>query len=285
MAEAVVKLYRDHGNRADRKRARIKYLVADWGVEKFRQMLAEYAGGPLTPPREPAITDVDLHLGWHAQADGKWFIGISVENGRVKDEGTMRMRSGLRAIVEKFGPAVRVTAQQDLLLCDIDEANKPTVDAMLAEYGIPQASQVSLVQQWSMACPAIPTCGLAITESERALPGVIDQLETELVQLGLASERISVRMTGCPNGCARPYQSEIGLVGRSGDKYTLFLGGETLGTRLSFEAADLVKRDDIVPRLSKLLADYKANRTGDESFGDYCHKLGTERVRSVMGME
>jgi len=282
MAEAVVKLYRDHGNRADRKRARIKYLVADWGVEKFRSVLAEYVGKPLVAPKCPPITNVDLHLGKHPQANGQFFFGLSIENGRIRDDGDFRLRSGLRAIVERFRTEVRVTPQQDLIICNLSAEQVHELEAMLPQFGIPHPLSISQVQRWSMACPAIPTCGLAITESERALPGIIDQLERELHALGLAEQRISVRMTGCPNGCARPYQSEIGLVGRSGDKYTIYLGGETLGTRLNFEAADLIKRDEIVPRLRRVLADYQANRAEGESFGDYCHKLGAERLRAML---
>lgn len=282
MAESVVKLYRDHGNRADRKRARIKYLVADWGVEKFREVLATYAGKPLVMPKEPPITGVDLHVGWHEQGDGKLFLGLSIENGRIKDDGAFRLRSGLRAIAERFNPTMRATAQQDLLICDIDPANKPAIEALMDEYGIPHPDRVAKVRQWSMACPAIPTCGLAITESERTMPGLIDQLDAKLTELGLSEETISVRMTGCPNGCARPYQSDIGLVGRSGDKYTLFLGGATLGTRLNFEAADLVKQGDIVTRLTPLLTEFKEKREAGESFGDFCHKLGTERVKAAV---
>jgi sulfite reductase (ferredoxin) len=230
----------------------------------------------------PPITNVDLHLGKHPQANGQFFFGLSIENGRIRDDGDFRLRSGLRAIVERFRTEVRVTPQQDLIICNLSAEQVHELEAMLPQFGIPHPLSVSQVQRWSMACPAIPTCGLAITESERALPGIIDQLERELHALGLAEQRISVRMTGCPNGCARPYQSEIGLVGRSGDKYTIYLGGETLGTRLNFEAADLIKRDEIVPRLRRVLADYQANRAEGESFGDYCHKLGAERLRAML---
>jgi sulfite reductase (ferredoxin) len=285
-AEAVIKFFRDTGNRADRKRARIKYVVHDWGVERVRASLAQdYLQQPLRLPREAPITNVDLHHGWHPQSEGKWFLGISVENGRIKDEGPLRLRTGVRTIVEKVGASVRLTPQQDLLLCDVDTANRPVVDRLLAEHGIARPENLSLVQKWSMSCPAIPTCGLAISESERALPGIVDALETELKALGLANERISIRMTGCPNGCARPYQSEIGIVGRSGEKYTLFLGGSTLGNRLSFTFQDLVPRERIVPLMKKVLGQFKQDRTADESFGDYCSRLGNEKLCAIAGVE
>ena len=233
-AEAVVKLYRDHGNRADRKRARIKYLMADWGVEKFREVFfRDYFRQPVRLPTGTPITGLDLHHGWQPQGDGTWFLGLSVENGRIKDDGAMRLRAGLRAVVERFRPAVRLTAQQDILLCDVAAADKSAVDSLLNEYGVSRPENLTQVRRWSMACPAIPTCGLAVSESERALPGIVTQLEGVLTDLGLAGEPISVRMTGCPNGCARPYQSEVGIVGRSGDKYTLFVGGDSYGRRLN----------------------------------------------------
>ena len=277
-SEAVIKFFRDHGNRADRKRARIKYVVYDWGVEKVREVLArDYLGKPIRLPKHVAITDVDLHLGWHAQGDGKWFLGLSIENGRVKDDGNLRLRTGVHKIVETIGANVRNTGQQDLLLCDIDTPNRAVVDKLLAEHGIPRPENLSVVRKWSMACPAIPTCGLAISESERALPGIVDALEPELKALGLENERISIRMTGCPNGCARPYQSEIGIVGRSGDKYTLYLGGSTLGERLNATFQDLVPREQIVPLLKKVLTQFEQDHQAGESFGDYCNRLGNER--------
>ena len=283
-AEAAVKLFRDHGNRADRKRARIKYLVHDWGVERFREMLSRYLPFPLVLPKPAEITGFDLHLGWRPQGDGKLCLGISVENGRVKDEGPKRMRSGLRAIVSKFRPNLSTTPQQDLLLRDLNPADRPEIDRILLEYAIVKEDRISLLQQYSMACPAIPTCGLAISEAERTLPGIIDELEPILNELGLDEEKIGVRMTGCPNGCVRPYQSDIGIVGRSGDKYTLFVGGHLFGTRLNFMLKDLVARGDVVPLLAKLLRDFRSDRYDNESFGDWCHRLGQTEIQRRAGI-
>jgi sulfite reductase (ferredoxin) len=280
-AEAVVKLFRDHGNRADRKRARIKYLVHDWGVERFRQVLMDYLPFGLALPLAAEITAVDLHLGWRPQGHEKWCLGISIENGRVKDDGSLRMRTGLRAIVSKFRPNLSITPQQDLLLRDLEASSRPEIDRLLSEHGIAKEDRISLVQQYSMACPAIPTCGLAISEAERTLPGIVDELEAVLGRLGLREEKISVRMTGCPNGCVRPYQSDIGIVGRSGDKYTLFVGGHVLGTRLNFELKDLAPRGEIIPLLTRILENFRGNHRPEESFGDYCHRLGQEEVRRL----
>ena len=281
-AEATVKLFRDHGNRSDRKRARIKYVVHDWGVRRFREVLQTYVAFPLEDPRPVAVHGYDLHLGWHAQGDGKWFYGLNVENGRVKDEGTLRLRSGLRAIVRRFQPGVRLTPLQNILLCDLAEGDKVELERMLEEYGIPRSEQISNARKHSMACPAIPTCGLAISESERALPAIIDGLEAELRRLGLEKEIIGVRMTGCPNGCVRPYQSDVGIVGRSGDKFTLFVGGHILGHRLNFLLRDLVPFEEIVPTLTPLLERFRAERQPGECFGDYCQRLGPERVQALV---
>ena len=283
-AEAVVKLFRDHGNRSDRKRARIKYLMADWGVEKFREVFhRDYFNTPLVAPKHAPITGVDLHLGWHSQGGDRWFYGVSVENGRVKDEGDFRLRAGLREVVKQTRCTVGVTAQQDVLLRDIPTAQKAAVDRILAEHGVRPADQLSQVQKWSMACPAIPTCPLALSESERFLPTLVDELETELAAMGLGDTALSLRMTGCPNGCARPYNSDVGIVGRSGDKYTLYVGGRIEGDRLSYELQDLVPKDQLLPRLKKVLAVYKADRRAGEGFGDFVTRIGKDAVLAVIG--
>ena len=280
VAEAVVKVQRDFGNREDRKRARMKYLIHDWGLEKFKAKVEEYFGQSLPEPHPVDVTGVDDHIGWHEQGDGKLFLGINIENGRIKDEGDLRIKSGLRAVLSKFGMDTRLTALQSVILCDIDPGDKDEINAILAEHGIRQAEELSLVRRYSIACPAFPTCGLSITESERALPGLIDQLEIEVARLGLESQQIAVHMTGCPNGCARPYTPDIGLVGKAVGKYTVFLGGNPEGTRVGFIYKDMVPLDEIVSVLSPLLTAYKAERGEGESFGDFCARLGQEELES-----
>jgi sulfite reductase (ferredoxin) len=280
-AESVIRLFRDHGNRADRKRARLKYIVHDWGVERFREVLEGYFGGPLERPRPVTVSGYDTHLGWHPQGDGRWWYGLSVENGRVKDEGPLRLRSALRTLVQRFRPDLRLTPLQDVLLCGLKSGDLAEVERILAEHGVRRPEEVSAVRRHSLACPAVPTCGLAISEAERALPGILDELEAELDRLGLSDLVLSVRMTGCPNGCVRPYQSDIGIVGRSGDKYTLFVGGHVHGDRLNFELRDLVPRGEIVPLLRTLLVRFKEGRHSGEGLGDFCQRLGVEAVRAL----
>jgi sulfite reductase (ferredoxin) len=288
VGEAVIKVYRDHGNRSDRKRARIKYLVFDWGMPAFRAKVEEYLGRKLADPRPIRVTGVDDHLGWHEQGDGKLFLGLPVENGRIKDEGDFRLLSCLKAFFEKYKTPSRMTCQQSILLADLEPAWKPEIEAMLEAYGVAEVERYSTVRRWSMACPAMPTCGLAVTEAERALPTIMDQLEVELKALGLEADRFTVRMTGCPNGCARPYNADIGLVGRSATRnedgtpgpgtYTVFLGGRTLGDRLNVEFKDYVPFDRVVPELVPVLARFKAERLEGETLGDYCHRVGVEAL-------
>jgi sulfite reductase (ferredoxin) len=284
-AEAVIKLFRDHGNRADRKRARIKYLVHDWGVERFREVLAGYLAKPLTLPKPVEVSAVDLHLGWHPQGDGKWYYGLSVENGRIKDEGAFRLRSCLRTLVQHLQAGIRLTPQQDILLCDLPGSALPEIERTLAEHGVKPPEKLSNVRKYSLSCPAIPTCGLAISEAERILPGLIDEFEVMLGELGLEQEVLSVRMTGCPNGCARPYQSDVGIVGRAGDKYVIYVGGDVKGHRLSYELRDLVPRAQIATLLRPVLARFKEERHNGESFGDYCQRLGLERIQALLPAE
>jgi sulfite reductase (ferredoxin) len=288
IGEAVLKVFRDFGNRSDRKRARLKYIIYDWGLPAFRAKIEEYLGHPVADPRPVVVSDVDDHLGWREQKDGRFYLGIPVENGRIKDEGGYRLFSGLRAFFEKFRVPARLTCQQSILLADLDPAWKAEINDWLEEYGIATAERISKVRRWSMACPALPTCGLAVTEAERALPSIIDQLETELSRLGLDQERLTVRMTGCPNGCARPYNADIGLVGRSAHvgpdgkpgpgTYTIFLGGRTIGDRLNREFKDYVPHDRVVADLRPVFHRFKSHRQDGESFGEFCARVGVENL-------
>jgi sulfite reductase (ferredoxin) len=288
IGEAVLKVFRDFGNRSDRKRARLKYIIADWGLPAFRAKIEEYLGGAVRDPLPVGVTGVDDHLGWHAQGNGKLFLGIPVENGRIKDEGDYRLASGLRAFFQKYRTPARLTCQQSILLADILPAWRGEIDDWLQSYGIATVEQISTVRRWSMACPALPTCGLAVTEAERALPAILDQLEVELERLGLDQERFTVRMTGCPNGCARPYNSDIGLVGRSAHirpdgtpgpgTYTIFLGGRTVGDRLNSEFKDYVPFERVVAELVPVFIRFKAERLDGESLGEFTARIGVEEL-------
>lgn len=274
VAEAVVKVQRDFGNRSNRKVARLKYLVREWGIERFKAEVEKYFGSPLADPDPADVQAVDDHMGWADQGDGGWFYGLNVENGRINDTDQVQLKTALREICTTLSPGIRLTAHQSILFTGIAEADKEKLSEILKRHGVRTTEDTSTVRRWSMACVAWPTCGLSITESERALPGMIDQLEGELTKLGLADEVFTVRMTGCPNGCARPYNSDVGLVGKAKGRYTLLLGGRVQGNRLNFIYKDLVPLEQVVPELATILTYFKQDRQDGESLGDFCARKG-----------
>lgn len=277
----IVMVQRDYGDRSDRKHARLKYVIADWGVERFHDELAARLGYRLRPVAPMPPMDNDLHLGWQEQGDGRWFLGISVENGRIRDDGDRRLRSGLRALVERYRPDIRLTPNQDILFTGVAAEDRGGIDSLLASFGIVQPHALTELRLYSLACPALPTCGLALAEAERALPGIVDELEVEAARLGLHEERITVRMTGCPNGCARPYMADLAFVGRSADQYVIFVGGRGDGTRLNQPYRDLVHRDDLIAAVRPLLVAFQQTRQPGESFGDFCHRTGIDALQTI----
>jgi sulfite reductase beta subunit-like hemoprotein len=279
----VAAIFRDHGNRSDRRHARLKYLLAEWGLERFRDEFVARAGFPLQPAVALPRLPFHDHLGRHRQADGRWFYGVFVQSGRIADTGSHRLRTALRTIVERFRPGLRLTAQQNLLLTDLDPVALDQVDALLREHGVTPPLELSAVRRYSVACPALPTCGLAVAESERAIPGLLDQLEAELESLAVGREPLTVRMTGCPNGCARPYTADVAFVGRSLGLYNVYVGGGLAGDRL----VDLYRADvpleEIVESLRPLLQRWAAERQEGEGLGDFYQRLmGLRAVRSTV---
>jgi sulfite reductase (ferredoxin) len=188
----------------------------------------------------------------------------------------MQLKTALREICTTMRLPIRLTAHQSIIFCDIAPADRSKLEEILRRHSVPLTEDYTTVRRWSMACPALPTCGLAVTESERILPEMIGQLEAELKNQGLENEVFTTRMTGCPNGCARPYNSDIGLVGKTKDKYTVFLGGRVFGDRLNFIYKDLVPTDQVVPTLAPVLSYFKSARQIGESFGDFCHRMGKD---------
>jgi sulfite reductase (ferredoxin) len=243
LCRAVIELHRDHGDRTNRAHARLKYVLDDLGTPRARELVAGYLGRSHLDEPEPVVLDhADDHLGWHDQGDGRWFVGVKVANGRIADRDPALVRSGLRAVVERFGASVRLTAREDVLLCDIDEADRHQVDVLLADHGVLPAEQWVPVSRNSFACPALPTCGLALAESERAMPALLEELHVAMTQIGLGELEVHVRMTGCPNGCSRPYTTEVAFVGRGKDRYDVHLGGEQVGIRLNVVFCENVPR-------------------------------------------
>lgn len=270
VAQAVLTIHRDFGDRADRKHARLKYVVAERGTEWFRTEIGRRAGFELASARPQHFRTMQDLLGWHRAVDGTWFLGLHVENGRVKDAEPMRLKTALRRVAERF-PTIefRLTGNQNVLLARATEADKAAIDSTLNEHGVRTSAQASVLHTTSMACVALPTCGLALAESERYLPGLLDRIEKLAAEVGLAGEEIVIRMTGCPNGCARPYTAEIGFVGKAPGRYQLWLGGNAAGTRLNRVWKEMVKDAEIEAELRPLLTRFAGERSPGESFGDW----------------
>lgn len=280
LVKAIVATQRDYGDRHNRRHARMKYLLHDWGVEKFKAKLEEYFGKAIAPFKELPEWKYRDYLGWYEQGDGKLFFGISVPNGRVKDEVDWQLKTALREIVGQYNLPLRLSANHNILIYDIAPEQQESITKILQQRGIEtNPSVIDPLLRYSMACPALPTCGLAITESERALPGIIDRLRILLNKLGMADQHFVVRMTGCPNGCARPYMAELGFVGSAPDKYQVWLGGTPDQTQLAQPYEQRMPIEDLESFLEPILVYFKQNRQPQESFGIFCDRVGFEAIR------
>ena len=280
MVKAIVATQRDYGDRTDRRHARLKYLINDWGVDKFRTQVEEYFGKPVEAFKPlPEFKYYDF-LGWNEQGDGKLFLGISIDNGRIKDEGSFQLKTALREIVEQFNLSIRLTPNHNLIFYDIEPDSKQAIQDILSRHGVgDDPSKIEPLVRYAMACPALPTCGLAITESERAIPGILERVRALLDKVGLQNEHFVVRMTGCPNGCARPYLAELGFVGSAPESYQLWLGGSPNQTRLAQPYTEKLHHNDLDSFLEPIFVYFKKSRKSKESFGDFCDRVGFDAIR------
>ena len=269
VGEAVIKIHRDWGDRTDRKHARIKYVLQEKGVEWFKGELAKHLGAPLPAAKPFLFMGQGDAFGWTKQSDGKWFLGLFIETGRVKDAGDYKLKTALRTIAEKYAPTFRLTATQNLILSDIKEADKAAIEKTLHDHGCGIVFNPGLVKGRGMACPALPTCGLSLAESERVFPKILAKIEDAQAEAGFPGEELVVRMTGCPNGCARPYNAEIGFVGKAPGKYNLMLGGNREGTRLARLFKESVHADEIPVVVGALFQQYAKERKAGQAFGDW----------------
>ena len=269
VAKAVLTIHRDFGDRTDRKHARLKYVVAERGVAFMQTEVNQRAGITLAPAKPYKFISMGDLYDWHQAVDGTWFFGLFVNMGRVKDA----QKNALREIAQKFPHLeFRLSANQNVILAKVSENDKAAINAIFAQHGVKTEKQASVLHAASMACPALPTCGLALAESERMLPGLIDRLEKLCGDLGLGGEEIIIRSTGCPNGCARPYMAEIAFVGKAPGRYQVWLGGNTSGTRMNRIWKDVVKDPEIENELRPILARYAKERSAGERFGDWCDR-------------
>ena len=270
VAKAVLTIHRDFGDRTDRKHARLKYVVAERGVAFMQAEINQRAGITLAPAKPYKFTTTADLLGWHKATDGKWFLGMFVETGRVKNA----QKTALREVAEKF-PHIefRLSANQNVILANANHDEKVAITALLAMQGVKTENQTSVLHAASMACPSLPTCGLALAESERMLPGLIDRIEKLCGDLGLGGEEIIIRSTGCPNGCVRPYMAELAFVGKAPGRYQVWLGGNSSGTRLNRVWKDVIKEGEIETELRPVLARFVKERNAGERFGDWCDRI------------
>ncbi|HWZ95228.1 MAG TPA: NADPH-dependent assimilatory sulfite reductase hemoprotein subunit [Opitutaceae bacterium] len=270
IGHAVITAQRDFGDRTNRKHARLKYTIEDRGIEWFKAEVERRLGWGFAPARPYEFTTIADDYGWHRAADGTWFFMLFVLSGRIKDTPGWPMKTALREIAEIHGGDFRLTPSQNVSLSGVSDAKKIEIEQILARHGLDQQNKQSALRLNALSCVALPTCGLALAESERVLPEFLDKLETVIDEAGLRDDAISLRMTGCPNGCARPYIAEIGLVGRAPNKYALYLGADYNGRRLNKLFAPSLTLDEVVVQLTPIIKRYATERSEGERFGDFC---------------
>jgi sulfite reductase (NADPH) hemoprotein beta-component len=275
VAQAILTAQRDFGDRSNRKHARLKYTIDTIGLDEFTRIVNERLTTKLEPARAFTFTNNHDTLGWAQDHDGLHHLTLFIENGRIQDSETNRLKSALASIARlpdfiDHGSFI-FTPNQNIIIARITPAQRKLIETILADHGVTQSA--SPVRSTAMACVGLPTCGLALAESERYLPTLITKLEALLGTHGLTSGKITIRMTGCPNGCARPYIAEIGLVGRNPGRYNLLLGGAADGSRLNQPHRENATEAEILETLDPLFARFTAERIAHESFGDFCNRI------------
>jgi len=266
VSEEVVKIQRDHGDRSDRRHARLKYTIEDRGVEWFKEELNKRLGWNLEPTKDFYFESTTDRYGWNEDSNGHFTYGLFVEGGRLR----AKAKEAVRLIAEKIDCEFRLTANQNLVIARVSPESKLEIDEIFKEYDVTDSLSLSALRLNSIACTALPTCSLALAESERYLPSLIDELDGIIGELGLRDESIAIRSTGCPNGCGRPYLGEIGLVGKAPGKYNLYLGAGLDGMRLNKLYRPAIPHEEIISELRPVLEDFSKHRLESETFGDFC---------------
>lgn len=287
VVEELVKIQRDHGDRENRKHARFKYTIDDHGLDWIHEQLDTRAGIRLEPAREYHFDRNGDPLGWRRSDDGRWHLTLFIENGRIADfddagfhrgqypgPAGYKLMTGLRELARIHKSHIRLTGNHNVTIADVDEADKPAIEELVAHYGLDDGSRYSTLRHSAMACVAFPTCGLAMAESERYLPSLITKFEAVMADAGLSDDSIVLRMTGCPNGCARPFLGEIGFVGKAPGKYNLYLGAAHDGSRLNKLYRENIGEDEILAELTPMIERYAEERDNGESFGDFVVRTG-----------
>jgi sulfite reductase (ferredoxin) len=282
-AKAILAVTRDHGNREARNQARLKYLVDAIGIDDFRTLTEKYFGQKIQPWRElPPWKYLDW-MGWNEQGDGNWMLGVNIENGRVRDSPEVQIKTALRKIVDDFpGVDMLLTSTQSVVLKNIKPDDKEKVQTVLKSHGVKMIEDIDPFTRKSIACPAFPLCGLAITEAERIQPEINERLHSMFTKMGIEDAEPVVRTTGCPNGCTRPYMAELAFVGAGPGSYQMWMGGSPAqAERTAFEShLTKMKIGDLEKDLEPVFAMYKEQRTSEEAFGDFCFRVGPEAIEA-----
>lgn len=282
LMKSIVAAQRDHGNRDVRANARMKYLVHTLGIDSFRKLVESYYGKPIQPWHPMVEWKYNDWMGWWDQGDGKLFLGVHIENGRVKDEGSFRLKTALRVLVDKYNLPAVMSPTQSIILRDINPKDKADIDSILAQHGVKPLEEVDPLNRLAMACPALPLCGLAQTEAERLMPTYLERIRVLMNKLHLEGEEILIRMTGCPNGCARPYMAELAFVGDGPKSYQVWLGGSPVLTRTAYPFMAKMDVDDLETTMEPILAMFIQQRQQFEAFGDFCHRVGAASIDAYM---
>lgn len=272
VGEAVLTTQRDFGDRTNRKHARLKYTIEDRGVAWFKAEVEKRSGVTFGPARAFEFQTIQDPTGWHECVDGTWFYGLHILSGRIVDKEGWIMKTALREIAQIHTGDFRLTPSQNLTISGVTSAMKPQIDAILAKHGLDKENDRSGLRLNALSCVALPTCGLALAESERALPDILEKFEAVFDENGLRHDAISLRITGCPNGCARPYLGEIGFVGKAPNKYALYLGAGYTGMRLNRLFSPSTSIDNAVEMLRPIIKRYSLERQSGEGFGDFCNR-------------
>jgi len=279
--EAIIIVQRDNGDRTDRRHARLKYLVAERGIDWFKTEVQKIIDFPTQEIREANFKTVSDQLGWHEQGDGKLFVGIHVAQGRIKDNEEKQNRTAFRQIAQKFNCPIRITPNANIYFYDIEKNNRPHIDQILRDFNIAIGDDFTATRQTAHACVALPTCGLALSESERVFDTLLDSIDSLLSELKLEKDQILIRMTGCPNGCARPYNADFAFVGRAPNKYAMFVGGSSSGDRLASLHKKSILFDEIQGEIRILLQDFVKNRLREETFSEFWGRTHEESIHPI----
>jgi sulfite reductase (NADPH) hemoprotein beta-component len=274
VSEAVLIFQRDHGNRSERKNARLKYTIDRLGLDFFHAELERIKGIKLEPAKEFKFETLGDKYGWSKSEDGLWHYGVFVEGGKLVDKNGYNHKTAIREIAKIHTGTFILTGNQNVIIAQVTESKKPKIEALLKKYKIINADKLSSLRQNSIACAALPLCGLAFAEAERYLPLLVDEIDKVLEANGLLKTPISIRMTGCSNGCGRPFLAEIGLVGKAPGKYNLYLGASFTGERLNKLYKEMLSEEQIIEALSPILVDYAKNKDAEEHFGDFVIRKG-----------